>query len=144
MGKSKRNKTYRHAEAVAGKPPKMDEAQAEAAMDAAALTVTKDDDGYDVIPTSRRNTAEGSYRFKVDGKKYQLPLLQYLDMDVALELTRGNNGGPLSDEQGMRMLFEKYAPKLLAELDPEQLVAVAARWRNASVLAGKSEVGLGE
>jgi hypothetical protein len=89
-----------------------------------------DADGYEIIPD--RSALEGqSYKFKVSGKSYTLPNLQYLPVSLAL-------GGKTEDEVNAAV-FGRYAPDLLEYASADQLKHIIKRWTDYS--AG---VGLGE
>lgn len=91
-----------------------------------------DADGYEIVP-DKSKLEGGSYKFKVDGKAYVLPNLQYLPANLGLKL------GQLSEGQVYAEVFGRYAPDLLEHASADQLQHVLKRWQNYS--AG---VGLGE
>lgn len=91
-----------------------------------------DEDGYEVVP-DRSKLEGGSYKFKVGGRAYVLPNLQYLPANLGLKL------GQLSEGEVYAEVFGKYAPDLLDHASADQLQHVLKRWQNYS--AG---VGLGE
>ena len=120
-------------------PEELEELQRKAGME--QLQVETDADGVDIIPVSKGKTDAGSYRFKIAGDKtlYRLPNLQYIDMDIAMQLTAGAD-----DEHIMRLMFSRYVPELLAKTDAEQLTAIANRWRQHSKIEAGQDVSLGE
>lgn len=120
-------------------PEELEELQRKAGME--QLQVETDADGVDIIPISKGKTDAGSYRFRIDGsnKLYRLPNLQYIDMDIAMQLTAGAD-----DEHIMRLMFQRYVPELLAQTDAEQLTAIANRWRQHSKIEAGQDVSLGE
>lgn len=91
-----------------------------------------DADGYEIVP-DRSKLEGGSYKFKVNGKAYVLPNLQYLPANLGLRL------GQLSEGQVYAEIFGRYAPDLLDHASADQLQHILKRWQNYS--AG---VGLGE
>lgn len=96
-----------------------------------------DEEGYEVIPESVGKTAAGAYRFKVDGKKYELPNLQYIDIDLALGLQH------MDEMAAFRAIFNRYTPKLMSKIDGTQLQHIGKRWMEHSELAGE-KISVGE
>jgi hypothetical protein len=89
-----------------------------------------DEDGYEIIPD--KSTLEGqSYKFKVAGKAYVLPNLQYLPVNLAL--------GGKTEEEVHAAVFGRYAPDLLDYCSADQLTHIFKRWTEYS-----KGVGLGE
>jgi hypothetical protein len=89
-----------------------------------------DDDGYEIIPD--RSQLEGqSYKFKVGGKAYVLPNLQYLPVNLAL--------GGKTEEEVHAAVFGRYAPDLLDHCSADQMKHIFKRWMDYS-----KGVGLGE
>lgn len=105
------------------------------------LNVQTDADGVDILPISKGRTNEGSYRFKIAGsdKVYRLPNLQYIDMDIAMKLRGG-----VPDDEIMGLMFERYAPDLMGQVDAEQITALTDRWRAHSKQKTGQDVSLGE
>lgn len=111
------------------------EAMADVDLGAAQL----DEEGYEIIPASKGETDEGSYKFKVDGQKYRLPNLQYIDIDLALSLQ------DLDEFSAFKTIFNRYAPKLVKRVDSDQLLHIGKRWMEHSEFVGEnSGVSLGE
>lgn len=111
----------------------------EAMSDVDLAEAQYDEDGYEIIPVSKGETDEGSYKFVVDGKKYRLPNLQYIDIDLALSLQ------DLDEFAAFKAIFGRYAPKLVKRIDSDQLLHIGKRWMEHSEFVGeKSGVSLGE
>lgn len=91
-----------------------------------------DEDGYEIVP-DKSKLEGGSYKFKVDGKAYVLPNLQYLPANLGLRF------GQMEEGEVYGAVFGRYAPDLLDHASADQLQHVLKRWQQHS--AG---VGLGE
>lgn len=80
-----------------------------------------DADGYEIIP-DRSKDPGGTYKFVVDGERYELPNLQYLPFSIAQQLPH------LDENQAMTMILGRYAPTLLEHAHPDQFMHISKRW----------------
>lgn len=112
-----------------------DEAAARAAQEAAqakareefkALVLPEpefDSDGYEIIP-DKSQLAGHSYKFKVGGRAYTLPNVQYLPVNLAL--------GGKTEEEVHAAVFGRYAPDLLEYCSADQFRHIIKRWTEFS------------
>ena len=91
-----------------------------------------DEDGYEIIPDKSRLEGQ-SYKFKVGGKAYELPNLQYLPIGLALRFES------MSEDDVHAAVFGRYAPDLFDHASADQLRHIMKRWQTYS-----QGVGLGE
>lgn len=84
-----------------------------------------DEDGYETIPDKAAEPG-GSYKFVVAGKRYQLPNLQYLPVNIAQQLPK------LGDTDGLNLVLSRYAPDLLEHSTADQLLHISKRWMEHS------------
>lgn len=105
------------------------------------------------VPNSKASIRQNQFEFKMpDGKKYNVPLLQYIKPSLALEfadveVTVDADGNKVADMHDasvvVKLLFETYFPDLdlFAQFeDSEQFGAWMQAWTDASgVTLGESE-----
>lgn len=84
-----------------------------------------DADGYEIIPDKSKEPG-GTYKFVVDGERFELPNLQYLPFSIAKELPH------LDENQAMEMILGRYAPALLDHANPDQFMHISKRWMGHS------------
>lgn len=80
-----------------------------------------DADGYEIVP-DRAKDPGGTYKFVVDGNRYELPNLQYLPFNIAQQLPH------MDDNQAMELVLSRYAPGLLDHASPDQFMHISKRW----------------
>lgn len=92
------------------------------------------------VPASKRSIKQNRYEFEVDGKKFELPKMQYIPVGVA---------GLLQDEQ-LNEAFAELADgndslrAALMHLDAEQVEALFKDWQEESgISAGESPASEG-
>lgn len=151
MGKKKKSNSTRPGNGGTI-PTQRDQAQAAKEIEARRLAALEelpdvyteplpvDEEGYELLPESVGATDAGAYKFKTpDGKKWRLPNLQYIDIEMALKLDK------TPQVKMFEMLFDRYAPGLARRVDKDQLQHIGKRWMEHSQLAGDSSgVSLGE
>ena len=107
------------------------------------------------VPASKASIKQNIFEFTIPGSKkvYSLPLLQYLNADLATEMAVISPKLQAMQETGgkdpeviaavsswQRKVFESYAPGVYAKLTSDQISALAAAWREASsVSMGESQ-----
>ena len=131
--------------AAAAKAVDLEEQEAQAAREAQGARIREefanlelpapvfDEDGYEIIP-DRSAEEGGSYKFKVKGQPFILPKIQYLPLAVAQQMKDAQ-----TDTEAQLVIFQRYAPDLLAYAGSDELLHVMKRWTEYS-----KGLGLGE
>jgi hypothetical protein len=133
--RAKATKTKAEVEAEAAARAAHEEQVRKAQAEFQALVLPEpvlDDEGYEVIPDKSKLEGQ-SYKFKVGGKAYILPNMQYLPASLGMKL------GSMTEADANAAIFGRYAPDLLDHASADQLQHVLKRWQEYS-----KGVGLGE
>ena len=80
-----------------------------------------DEDGYEIVP-DRSKQEGGTYKFTVNGERYELPSLQYLPLDIAQKLPH------MDEAQAMNVILGRYAPGLMSNASADQFMHISKRW----------------